>query len=236
MNKTINIALLGYGKMGQMIESIAGQHNINVKTHYDENNLLKDTSESRKLLDDVSILVDFSIPSAVLMNVELCAAMGKNIVVGTTGWQEQLPEVERIVKESNIGLLYGANFSLGVNLFYKVSEYAAQLFSIFKNYDAYIEESHHKMKKDAPSGTALVLKRLVQKSYHGQDVPVSSTRAGYIPGSHSMNFDSKVDSIHIKHIARSRMGLAEGALLAVKWIHQKKGIYAFNEVLDEILG
>ena len=92
------------------------------------------------------------------------------------------------------------------------------------------------MKKDAPSGTALVLKRLVQKSCSGQDVPISSTRAGYIPGSHSLNFDSTVDTVHIQHIARGRMGLAEGAILAIKWIHQKKGMYAFNEVLDEILG
>ena len=92
------------------------------------------------------------------------------------------------------------------------------------------------MKKDAPSGTALVLKRLVQKNYPGKDVPVSSTRAGYIPGSHSLNFDSTVDTVHIQHIARGRMGLAEGAILAIKWIHQKKGMYAFNEVLDEILG
>ena len=236
MNNTINIALLGYGKMGKMIESIADQHDINVVTHYDENNLLKDTGENRRLLNDVSVLVDFTIPSAVLKNVELCAAMGKNIVIGTTGWQDQLSEIEKIVKNSNIGLLYGANFSLGVNLFYKVSEYAAQLFSTFKNYDAYIEESHHKMKKDAPSGTALVLKRLVQKNYPGKDVPVSSTRAGYIPGSHSLNFDSTVDTVHIQHIARGRMGLAEGAILAIKWIHQKKGMYAFNEVLDEILG
>jgi 4-hydroxy-tetrahydrodipicolinate reductase len=235
MSNTINIALLGYGKMGQMIESIADQHNVKVVTYYDENNLLKDTSENRKLLKDVSILVDFTLSSAVLKNVELAAAMEKNMVIGTTGWQEQLPEVERIVKESNIGLLYGANFSLGVNLFYKVSEYAAQLFSTFKNYDAYIEESHHKMKKDAPSGTALVLKRFVQQSYHGQDVPVSSTRAGYIPGSHSLNFDSTVDSLHIKHVARGRMGLAEGTMLGIKWINQKTGMYAFSEVLDEIL-
>ena len=131
MNNTINIALLGYGKMGKMIESIADQHDINVVTHYDENNLLKDTGENRRLLNDVSVLVDFTIPSAVLKNVELCAAMGKNIVIGTTGWQDQLSEIEKIVKNSNIGLLYGANFSLGVNLFYKVSEYAAQLFSTF---------------------------------------------------------------------------------------------------------
>ena len=236
MSNAINIALLGYGKMGQIIENIADQHNVKVMTHYDENNLLEDTQVNRKLLINVSVLVDFSVPSAVLKNVEHSAAMGKNIVIGTTGWLEHLPEVERIVKESNIGLLYGSNFSLGVNLFYKISEYAAQLFSTFKNYDAYIKESHHKMKKDAPSGTALVLKRLVQKSYSGKDLPVSSTRAGYIPGIHSMNFDSPVDSIHIQHIARNRMGFAEGALLAVKWIHQKKGIYAFNEVLDKILG
>ena len=236
MSNTIKIALLGYGKMGQMIESIAEQHHIKVVTYFDENKLLKDTSENRKLLEDVSVLVDFTVPSAVLKNVELAAAMKKNMVIGTTGWQDQLPEVEKIVKDNNIGLLYGSNFSLGVNLFYKVSEYAAQLFSTFNNYDAYIEESHHKMKKDAPSGTALVIKRLVQKSYRGQDLPVSSTRAGYIPGSHSMNFDSAVDSIHIEHVARSRMGLAEGALLAIKWIHQKSGIYAFNEVPDEILG
>ena len=191
--------------------------------------------DRRKLLDKVSVLVDFTTPSAVLRHVELVAAMKKNMVIGTTGWQDQLPEVERIVKKNGIGLLYGANFSLGVNLFYKISEFAARLFSTFKNYDPYIEESHHKMKKDAPSGTALVLKDLVQKYYADYNLPVSSTRAGYIPGSHSLNFDSAVDSVYIEHIARGRQGLVEGTMLAVKWIHQKKGIYAFNEVLDEIL-
>ena len=128
MNKHINIALLGYGKMGHMIESIAGQHDVKVITHFDENNLLEDTGENRKLLENVSVLVDFTIPSAVIKNIESAAAMKKNIVIGTTGWQDRLPEVEKTIKDSNIGVLHGSNFSLGVNLFYKVSEYAAQLF------------------------------------------------------------------------------------------------------------
>ncbi|MEJ2052494.1 MAG: 4-hydroxy-tetrahydrodipicolinate reductase [Calditrichaceae bacterium] len=235
MDKTINIALLGYGKMGQLIENIAGDKNINVITHFDENNLLEDTPEIRRRIKDVSVFVDFTVPSAVLQNTKTAAAMGKNLVIGTTGWHDHLTEVKKIVKEDNIGLVYGSNFSLGVNLFYKISDYAAQLFSAFDNYDPYIEESHHKMKKDAPSGTALVIKDMVQKQYPDQDLPVSSTRAGYIPGIHSLNFDSVVDSVHIKHIARSRMGLAEGAILAVKWIHGKKGVFAFQNVLDEII-
>ncbi|MEJ2543526.1 MAG: dihydrodipicolinate reductase C-terminal domain-containing protein [Calditrichaceae bacterium] len=235
MSRTINIALLGYGKMGRLIETMASEHNINVITHFDENNLLEDSPDIRKEIEDVSVFVDFTMPSAVLSNVKTVAALGKNLVIGTTGWQDHLSEVKKIVDDLNIGLVYGSNFSLGINLFYKVSDYAAQLFSAFENYDPYIEESHHKMKKDAPSGTALVLKKLIQKHYPEKDLPVSSTRAGYIPGMHSVNFDSVVDSVHLKHIARSRQGLAEGALLAVKWIHRKKGMYAFKDVLEEII-
>lgn len=235
MDNTINIALLGYGKMGQLIETISTDHNINVVTHFDENCLLKDNTDNRNLLKDTNIFVDFTTPSAVLQNVRLAAAMKKNMVIGTTGWQDSLSEVEKIVKNHDIGVVYGSNFSLGVNLLYKISEYACRLFSAFENYDPYIEESHHKMKKDAPSGTALVIKDLVQKHYPDQDLPVSSTRAGYIPGIHSLNFDSVVDSIKITHTARSRMGLAEGAIMAVKWIQGKKGIFAFQDVLDEII-
>jgi 4-hydroxy-tetrahydrodipicolinate reductase len=156
-------------------------------------------------------------------------------VIGTTGWYSRLEEASKIGASSNIGVVYGSNFSLGVNLFYQIVERAAQLFSAFDSYDPFIEEAHHKFKKDAPSGTALVLQKTLAKIYGDRPVPVTSVRAGYIPGTHAVSFDSVVDTIRLEHTARSREGFAEGALLAAKWIAGRKGFYEFREVLEERL-
>ncbi|MGH7456025.1 MAG: 4-hydroxy-tetrahydrodipicolinate reductase, partial [bacterium] len=128
--------------------------------------------------------------------------------------------------------VYGSNFSLGVNLFYQIVERAAQLFSAFDSYDPFIAESHHKFKQDAPSGTALVLQKLLAKAYGERPIPVTSVRAGYIPGTHAVSFDSAVDTIRLEHTARNREGFAEGAFLAAKWIAGRKGFYEFREMLN----
>ena len=235
MSDKIKAALLGYGKMGRMIESIAPQRSVEIKAHYDEFCPLEYNDGNRALLQDVEILIDFSTPETVLDNINKAAAFSKNLVIGTTGWYDQIDEVRGIVEKNNIGLIYGSNFSLGVNLFFKIVDYAAKLFSSFDNYDPFIEEAHHKMKKDAPSGTALIIKKLMDKSYRDRDVLINSIRAGYIPGSHAVNFDSAVDSIRLEHVARNRNGFAEGALLAAKWIKGKTGFYEFQDVLDDIL-
>jgi 4-hydroxy-tetrahydrodipicolinate reductase len=231
----MKIALIGYGKMGQMIKSTAPTQQIEVAAHFDEFNRLTDSEEHRILLKDVNILVDFSTPSSVVENIRLGVKLAKNMVVGTTGWYDQMGEVKSLVKETDIGFIYGSNFSLGVNLMFKIVHYASGLFAAFDEYDSYIEENHHKMKKDIPSGTAIVIKKIMEEKYLNKEIQVNSVRAGYIPGTHSVNFDSAVDSMKIEHIARNRQGFAEGTLLAVKWIHNKKGFFEFNDVLEDII-
>src|SRR6185369_2259867 len=162
------------------------------------------------------------------------AAAGVSIVVGTTGWYDRLDEAQKLVDGSNIGLVYGSNFSIGVNLMFKITRYAASLFSHFASHDPFLEEAHHKFKKDAPSGTALSLKKLVQAQYD-RDVPTSSTRAGYIPGRHTLGFDSEADTLEINHSARTRAGFADGALLAAQWIDGRKGFFEFTEIIDQHL-
>ena len=139
-----------------------------------------------------------------------------------------------MVEESGIGLVYGSNFSIGVNLMFKITRYAAELFSRFSSHDPFIEEAHHKFKKDAPSGTALTLKQTLEAKY-AREVPARSTRAGYFPGRHTVGFDSEADTLEITHAARSRAGFAAGAVLAAKWIANRQGFYEFSEIIEEQL-
>jgi 4-hydroxy-tetrahydrodipicolinate reductase len=155
------------------------------------------------------------------------------LVEGTTGWHAQMEDVRRHFEREGGALIYGANFSVGVNLFYRVVARATELFQKF-DYAAFIEEAHHARKRDAPSGTALRLRDLVAEVY-GPDVPVASTRAGHIPGTHRVGFDSPADTVTLTHTARSREGFAAGALVAARWIQDKTGVYEFSETLDEIL-
>ncbi len=234
-SKKIKIALLGYGQMGKIIESISDSHGCEVVERYWDVRPLRPDDATRKALKDVSVVIDFSVSEAVIENILSCAAMSINMVVGTTGWSDRLNEAKQIVKKSRIGLVHASNFSIGVNLYYQIVEYAGRLFKAFENYDPFIEESHHKRKKDAPSGTAKVLKSLIQPYYGEKEIPVTSVRAGYIPGIHTVNFDSAVDTIRIQHSARNREGLAEGALMAAKWIVGRKGFYEFRDVLESCL-
>ena len=176
---------------------------------------------------------DFTVAMAVRRNVEGCLKAHVPVVVGTTGWNEQRQEIEHAVKAGDGALIFGANFSIGVNLFYKIAEYAAELFSKFPEYEAFIEEQHHSRKKDAPSGTALKLKEVAEK--HIQIGDIAATRAGSIPGTHRLGFDSAADQILLEHAARSREGFALGAILAAEWIVGKKGFYEFTDVLDDRL-
>ena len=159
---------------------------------------------------------------------------GIALVEGTTGWKVDPGELGRIVSDEDGALIYGANFSVGVQVFYRISSTAAELFKNLESYDGFIEEAHHKRKRDAPSGTALHLGKIVTE-YLGREVPISSTRAGHIPGTHRVGFDSSADQITLEHVARSREGFAAGALMAARWIVGRKGVFEFSEVFDEIL-
>lgn len=224
----MNIALIGYGKMGQMVGQTAARHSIDVVC------IIDPLGANRGRLEDADVCIEFSQPDAVVDNVRRCAAAKKPVVVGTTGWYDRIPDVRSIVEESGIGLIYGSNFSIGVNLMFKLVERAAELFKAFDMYDPFIEEAHHKFKKDAPSGTAISLRKIVERQYD-EDVPTASTRAGYIPGTHTVGFDSEVDTLTITHTARSRAGFAEGAIVAAKWIENRQGFFEFPEIFGNQL-
>jgi 4-hydroxy-tetrahydrodipicolinate reductase len=224
----MKLGLIGYGKMGQLVEQAAVRDGMEVVAIVDP------VSGSRGSLQDAEVCIDFTEPSAVIENIKTACALGTSMVVGTTGWYDKLDEARKLVDASGIGFVYGSNFSIGVNLMFKIAQYSAELFSRFASYDPFIEEAHHKFKKDAPSGTAVSLKRIVEGKYQGE-VPTSSTRAGYFPGTHVVGFDSEADTLRVSHVARSRAGFIDGALLAARWIVGRHGFYEFPEVIDEQL-
>jgi 4-hydroxy-tetrahydrodipicolinate reductase len=224
----MKIALLGYGKMGRMVEEAASRQNIEVACIVDP------VAGSRGRLQDCEVVIDFSEPAAVIDNIRMVSAAGLAMVVGTTGWYDRIEEVRRMVDEKQIGFVYGSNFSVGVNLMFKIARYSAHLFSRFASHEPFIEEAHHQFKKDAPSGTAIFLKREVEAEYK-REVPVASLRAGFIPGTHALGFDSEADTLTITHTARNRAGFADGAIIAAQWIAGRHGVYEFSEIIDEQL-
>jgi 4-hydroxy-tetrahydrodipicolinate reductase len=224
----MKIALLGYGKMGRMVEQAALRERAEVVCVIDP------AGESRGQITDSDVCIDFSEPAAVIENIGKAAEARIPMVVGTTGWYDRIDEARRIVEESGIGFVYGSNFSVGMNLMFKVADYAARLFSRFPSHDPFIEEAHHKFKKDVPSGTAIFLQRIVESRYN-REVPTTSLRAGYMPGTHSVGFDSEAETLVINHTARNRAGFADGAIIAARWIAGRDGFYEFSEVIEEAL-
>jgi 4-hydroxy-tetrahydrodipicolinate reductase len=232
----VRIALLGYGKMGRLIESLALQEGWEVFPKLDINDNAAGSGITPESMEGVDVAIEFSQPEAVISNIEAAARAHVNIVVGTTGWSDQRSKVEQIVRDSGIGLIHGANFSLGMNLFFEIVAHSARLVGMLPQYDAYISEEHHRAKKDAPSGTALSLLDVMRPHLSNPNLSIASIRAGAIPGTHVIGFDSAADTILLEHRARSRQGFAEGAILAARWIAGKKGIYDFRQVFKEIVG
>ena len=230
----MKIALIGYGAMGRLVGKLAGDQGHEIATTIDIDHAANSVDQLAGALSGSDVAIDFSIAAAVPKNAEASAIAGVPLVVGTTAWLEDLPKVKSIVSEYDGALVYGSNFSVGAQVFFRIAAAAAELFQNLESYDAFIEEAHHKRKADAPSGTALQLGRIVS-DHLGRDVPISSTRAGHIPGTHRVGFDSSADQIKLEHVARSREGFALGALLAAKWIIGRKGVYEYAEVFDEIL-
>jgi 4-hydroxy-tetrahydrodipicolinate reductase len=230
----MKIALIGYGTMGRLIERAAGARGHEVVSIIDHEHQDLNAAECTQLLAGADAAIDFTTAQAVLRNVEACVNAGVPLIEGTTGWNEQKGEIARVVLDGNGAMVFGANFSLGVNLFYRIAEHAALLISKFGEYETFIEEQHHSHKKDSPSGTALKLKELVSK-HIGDEFSISATRAGSIPGTHRIGFDGPADQILLEHTARSREGFASGAVMAAEWIVGRKGFYEFSDVVDEIL-
>ncbi len=230
----MKLALIGYGAMGQLVAKLAAEQGHEVSVTLRSRDGERSAEELVDSLRGCDVAIDFSVAAAVTRNVKACAWAELPLVEGTTGWQSQLDEMKNVVSQNDGALVYGANFSVGVQVFYRIAASAAELFRSLESYDAFIEEAHHKRKRDAPSGTALQLGEIVA-SHLGREVPVSSTRAGYIPGTHRVGFDSPSDQIILEHTARGREGFAAGALLAASWIIRRKGVYEFSEVFDEII-
>jgi 4-hydroxy-tetrahydrodipicolinate reductase len=231
MPETRRLAIVGYGKMGRMIEQFAAEYGFSVALKLDEFNNANFEGVTGENFRGIDVAIDFSIPSAVCRNVEGIAALGVNIVVGTTGWLEHVDSVKQAVEANGIGLVWSPNYSVGVNAFFRLVREAARLLESQPAYAAWAWEIHHSAKKDAPSGTLLKLVDEMKQAGYTRPIDVSSNRAGAHPGTHEIGFDSSADTITLRHTARSREGFARGALQAAKWLVGKKGFYEFADII-----
>jgi 4-hydroxy-tetrahydrodipicolinate reductase len=248
----MNIAIIGYGQMGKIIETIALERGHKISSTVDPvNKAAKYRKIDHSSLWNADVCIDFTNPETVLTNVKAMAKEKKNIVLGTTGWHKHFDQIKQIVQQNNTGFIYAANFSLGMNIFYQIIKHAASMFNQFENYDVSGIELHHNKKADSPSGTAKTLaeivlhniKRkekvtyeLVNRKIDPRELHFASVRCGSIPGTHKIIFDSAADSIELTHTARSRQGLALGAVLAAEWIQDKKGFYSIDDMMKDKLG
>ena len=218
------LAIVGYGKMGRMIEALAPEYGFSVHVRIDMNDDIR-----AALGADVAI--EFSTPEAAIANVEKLAAIGVPVVLGTTGWLAEMDRVRALIDASGTGLVWSPNFSIGVNVFSRLVKEAAKLLADEPQYGAWAWEIHHITKKDAPSGTLIKLVNEMKSAGYGRPIDTGSNRAGAHPGTHEVGFDSAADTITLRHAARSREGFARGALKAAQWIVGKKGVFEFSEVL-----
>ena len=223
----MNILVLGRGKTGSLVAQLAQERGHAVHTLGSSENP-DAVSLTRERLSEVDVVIDFTSPQAAIANIEACMRAGVNMVVGTTGWYSELDRVRSLVEKSSVGFVYGSNFSVGVNIFLDVARAASA--SSAHGYFVRIMERHHTGKKDAPSGTALKLKSLLQR-LEGPEIDVTSIREGDTVGQHIILLDSDNDTMMLVHDAKSRRGFAEGALLAAEWIQVRKGFFEFTEVL-----
>ena len=231
----MKIALLGYGKMGKVIERIALErgHEIVLK---------KDESNTYDGLSTADVAIDFSIPTAAVDNISNCFHVNVPVVSGTTGWLEHYDEMVKLCNEKQGGFISSSNFSLGVNIFFELNEYLAKIMAQFDSYKVTMEEIHHTQKLDAPSGTAISLaKGVIENSNYANwtldqaknnEIHIEAKRIGDVPGTHTVTYDSNVDSIELKHTAHNREGFALGAVIAAEWLAGKKGIYSMKDVLN----
>lgn len=226
----MNLLLLGHGKTGSLVAEVARErgHAVRVSRSAENENCAALTSEK---LRDIEVIIDFTTPHAVAPNINACIRAGKNIVVGTTGWDQHLPRVREAVEKSGIGLVYAANFSLGINLFFAIARTAAE--ALRHGYHGQIFERHHVHKKDAPSGTALALQKVVQDASQ-HELEIISFREGDVVGMHELTLDSPNDTLYICHDAKSRHGFAEGAVRAAEWIPGKKGCFDFRDIWQQV--
>jgi len=244
----MNIALLGYGKMGQLIERFAQKRGHHIHLIVDENNRADITSAD---LSGADVAIDFSRPEAAVANIDLCFAADVPIVVGTTGWYDQLDAVKKRCLDGNKTLLYGSNFSIGVNVFFHINKLLAAAMNPYKQYDVQVEEIHHTQKLDAPSGTAITIAEGIIGQSDGKtdwinnlvgegdeavprsnELLIESHRIDEVPGTHTVLYSSEVDQLEFKHTAHSRSGFALGAVVAAEWVQRRKGFYQVTEMFN----
>jgi 4-hydroxy-tetrahydrodipicolinate reductase len=225
------LAIVGYGKMGKLVEHLAPEYGFEVAVKLDLDNNANFEGLTRENFIDIDAAVDFSNPHVCVRNAEGIAALGVNLVIGTTGWHEQLGAVRSAVERHGTGAVWSPNFSIGVNVFMKLVAEAARLMAEQPEYGAWAWEIHHNTKKDSPSGTLLKLAHGMRQAGYHRAVDVASNRAGSHPGTHEIGFDSAADTITLRHTARSREGFARGALKAAKWIIGRKGFHEFSEIV-----
>jgi 4-hydroxy-tetrahydrodipicolinate reductase len=246
----LRIALIGYGQMGKMLDKLAPEQGCVVTRIFDPNISQYAQEISADTLQEVDVCIDFTTPSEVIGNIDLVSSAGKNIVVGTTGWLNDLSNIENMIRLKKTGLIYSSNFSIGMNLFFLLAEKASSLIGHVGVYDVFGYELHHKKKVDSPSGTAKDLAEIVRENFPNKKSVVydkldrkieesefhfASVRGGSIPGTHVIGFDSPFDTIELKHTARNREGFAVGALKAAHWINGKEGVFDFQDIFSEIL-
>ena len=244
----MKIALLGYGKMGRIIEQFAVDRGHEIVLKIDENNLAEKTTENLKEAD---VAIDFSVPQTAIPNIELCFEAGVPLVMGTTGWYEQLEDVKKKCIDGNNSFLYASNFSVGVNVFFFVNKVLAKIMNRYPQYEVQVEEIHHTQKLDSPSGTAITIAEGIMEGVESKkewvnelvgegdeviaradQLLIESHRIEDVPGTHTVIYSSEVDDIEFKHTAHNRAGFALGAVLAAEWLNGKKGFYTAKDMFD----
>jgi len=241
--KSLKIALLGYGKMGKEIEKIAIEKSHTIIARIDNSD---DWIEQEKQLEEADVAIEFSTPKTVLDNISRCVKMNLPIIIGTTGWYHEMEKVEEECKRNNASILWASNFSIGMNIFFKINSILAQLTDKFPEYKAHIHEIHHTQKLDAPSGTAIAIANGIIESTKNLDsweltddvkhssknvLPITYDRVDQVPGTHIITYHSEIDELSIKHEAKSRKGFASGAVIAAEWLMGRKGFYNMGDVL-----
>lgn len=225
----MRLLLVGYGRMGKHVERLAPDYGFNVVGRLDDTNNIGGAGIPSA--PDADVAIEFSIPSAVAGNLTKLAARRINVIIGTTGWHEHEPAMRTIAADAGIGVVAASNFSLGVALFQTLAEHAAKLFAPYPEYGAWIHEIHHSAKKDAPSGTAITLKQGMKAAGYAHTIDVASSRAGSVPGTHTIGFDGPFETMTMTHTNRDRAAFAQGALQAAKWVHGKSGWFTIKDVL-----
>lgn len=234
----MKIALIGYGKMGKLLHSLCLANGHEVVSIIDNNSSEYRVNIDKDSLNGAEVALEFTQPDGLLLRVEALAKCGVNIVIGTSGWYDKLEQVKQMALDNEVGIIYGSNFSIGMNIFFQAVDYISKMMAQIPNYELYAYEEHHSEKKDRPSGTAKYITSIIKNNQTNvkKDFEFESIRAGKKPGTHLVGYDGEFDFIELKHLARERSAFVSGAVKSTQWIQGKKGFYNFSDYFKEIFG